>query len=227
MLIYILVIIFFSSSNTKIQERKEKNKKTQSSAPSPHSRISIDPCTSKIRNIYLQKTKTKQTKRELGGGWAGDLRVKRKERPPQGGGWPHRVKVNLNPLCSLGRVPHQESQKRVPSAMAPLEGRGSEFATQPCGAFVVRGFHHPRSPPCSPTDARTYSQALTRMRVVVAQCSEDGAGAPASVKWRKTPLGTRAHCPISSLSDRRCNMPSSSLKGFQLLGNINAGMVIG
>ena len=48
---------------------------------------SICVCVSnKIRNIYLQKTKTKQTKRELGGGWAGDLRVKRKESPPQGGG---------------------------------------------------------------------------------------------------------------------------------------------
>jgi len=37
----------------------------------------------------------KQTKKELGGGWAGDLRVKRKESRPQGG-WegsgPHRVK---------------------------------------------------------------------------------------------------------------------------------------
>ena len=36
--------------------------------------------------------------------------------------------------------------------------------------------------PHAHTHARTDSQALTRMRVIVAQCDEDGAGALASVK---------------------------------------------
>lgn len=149
MLIYILVIIFFSSSNTKIQERKEKIKRpSHPPPPPPHSRISIDPCTSKIRNIYLQKTKTKQTNRkELGGGWAGDLRVKRKESRPQGGGgnWASQIQASLSLLCLPWGGYHTgngESSEWVPFAMLPWEGLCSESVTQAANGFIFCGFHH-------------------------------------------------------------------------------------
>lgn len=65
LLIYILVIIFFKFKHQNPRE-KGRNKKTQSSAPSPpNSRISIDPCTSKIRYIYRKQKQNKQTEKNL------------------------------------------------------------------------------------------------------------------------------------------------------------------
>ncbi|EDL10556.1 mCG1027078 [Mus musculus] len=57
LLIYILV--FFFQVQTPKSKRERKKIKDPVIRPSPHSRISIDPCMSKIRNRYLQKTKTK------------------------------------------------------------------------------------------------------------------------------------------------------------------------
>ncbi|EDM01621.1 rCG30284 [Rattus norvegicus] len=49
LLIYILVF-FFKFKHQNPREKEKKKKKDPVIRPSPHSRISIDPCMSKIRN---------------------------------------------------------------------------------------------------------------------------------------------------------------------------------
>ena len=115
-------------------------------------------------------------------GWGSESQEEGEPTPGREAG-PHRVKVSLNPLFFPWGGYHTRKARNVSLLPWSLwRAAALSFATQSCGEFVVCGFHHPPSPPCSHTYARTDSQALTRMRVIVAQCDEDGAGAPASVK---------------------------------------------
>lgn len=97
--------------------------------------------------------------------------------------------------------------------MEPLEGCGSEF----CNPIMrwICGLWFPSSP-LTPMLTHICAHRLTGTHTHARHCG--------SVWWRwrwstgfcqveeEVPLGTRAHCSISSLSDLHCNMPSSSLK---------------
>ena len=223
MLIYILVIIVFSSSNTKIQERKEKNKKTRSSTLSPHSRISVDPCTSRIRNIYLQKTKTKQTNKKRTWrwmGWGSESQEEGEPAPGTGmGSGPHRVKVSLSPLCFPWGGYHTGKARNV-SPLPWCLGRGAAPSLQPNpevdSYFVVSTITPSRSHTYACT--HTLTGTHTHAPVIVVQCNDDSAGALASVKWTKEigPLGRECIALSCPFSDLHCNMPSRAFKCFQL-----------
>lgn len=229
MLIYILVIIFFQVQTPKSKREKKKIKRPSHPPPPPHSRISIDPCTSKIRNIYLQKTKTKQTKKRTRRwmGWGSESQEEGEPTPGREAG-PHRVKVSLNPLFFPWGGYHTRKARNV-SLLPWSLWRAAALSLQPNPAvnlwFVVSIIPpHPHAHTHMHAQTHRHSHAcaslwLRVMKTVLEHrlLSSRGRGA----------LRDKGHCPILSLSDLHCNMPSSSLKGFQLLGNINAGMVIG
>ena len=87
-------------------------------------------------------------------------------------------------LLSWGDVEPVVAELDLSSSLLPWSlWRAAALSLQPNHAvhlwFVVSIIPpHPHAH----THARTDSQALTRMRVIVAQCDEDGAGALASVK---------------------------------------------
>lgn len=114
-------------------------------------------------------------------GWGSESQEEGEPTPGREAG-PHRVKVNLNPLCFPWGRYHTRKARNV-SLLPWSLWRAAALSLQPNHAvhlwFVVSIIPpHPHAH----THARTDSQALTRMRVIVAQCDEDGAGALASVK---------------------------------------------
>lgn len=162
---YIYTCIFFSSSNTKIQERKKKNKRPSHPPLPPLQNLNWSLHVQNKKSIFTenQNKKLKQTNlKELGSEWPGGIWESRGRKAGPGeecGIWPHRVQASLS-ASGAGEHHTREAMTITPPQEWLLEGCGSETAAQATvGVFCVSTI----SPSHSCSNSHTHPQAHTHM----------------------------------------------------------------
>jgi hypothetical protein len=212
---YIYTCIFFSSSNTKIQERKKKNKRPSHPPLPPLQNLNWSLHVQNKKSIFTenQNKKPKQTNlKELGSEWPGGIWESRGRKAGPGeecGIWPHRVQASLS-ASGAGEHHTREAMTITPPQEWLLQGCGSETAAQATvGVFCVSTI----SPSHSCSNSHTHTHRHTR--TCFGHCGSvylwHIVGA---LEEKRYFLQVRVHCPIPCRLWSHAIMPASSQDVF-------------